>query len=134
MAEPPVPPDASPAQLAAILNRARRQAVEQHPPGLYEQALEWLDHPDENVRQEAIHFLGRHFRQRRDAQVLLEMVVADAGAAVRKAAADCLGGVFRATRNREVNEVLATAARNPQEEAPVRTAAYAAIRRINGYG
>ena len=133
MAEAPLRPDASPAELASILARIRQQPAEQHPPGFYDQALAWLNHSHETVREQAIVFLGRHFRQRRDAQPLLEMVVADPSASVRKAAADCLGGVFRATRNLQVNEVLAIAARSTQEEGAVRAAAFAAIKRINGY-
>ncbi len=137
MADPPVPAglpaDTPPAQLVEAITRERKQNPDRHPPGFYDQVLEWVEHPDETVREAAIHFLGRHFQHRSHAQVLLEMLVADPVIAVRKAAADCLGGVFRATRNREVCEVLAGAARNTEEEAMVRTAAFAAIKRINGY-
>ena len=133
MAGPEVPRDPSPAKLAAGIARARLQPPDQHLPGFYEQVLEWLDHPDETVREEAILFLGRHIRQRSDAQALLETLAGDPSVSVRKAAADCLGGVFRATRNRQVCEVLGGVTRNKEEEGPVRAAAFAAIKRINGY-
>ncbi len=132
-ADPGSPPQASPQELAAAIAHTRLLPADRHPPGFYEQTLGWLNHPDEAVREQAILFVGRHFRQRSDAQPLLEILVADPTLSVRKAAADCLGGVFRATRNRQVNEVLATATRNTEEDGSVRAAAYAAIRRINGY-
>ena len=81
------------------------------PEGLYEEAVESLQHPDAAVRQEAVVFLGRHLRKRDDAQVLLEMVAADPSPEVRKLSAQCLGGIFRSTRNRQVNQVLAEAAK-----------------------
>ncbi len=134
MAEAQTPAGPSVEELVERLARARRQPADQHPPGFFEQALELLHHSDDKVREEAVRFLGRHFRQRSDAQVLLEMVVADSSAPVRKSAAECLGGIFRSTRNRQVNEVLAPVAQNKEEDAEVRAAAYAAIKRINGYG
>ncbi len=103
------------------------------PTGFYEQARESLRHPDSGVRAEAVRFLGRHFQKRTEAMVLLEMVVLDSSSLVRRLAADCLGGIFRATRDRRVNEVLGSVAKNVEEDRDVRAAAYAAIRRINGH-
>ncbi len=133
MADTRTPSDRYNAELAGRLARARQQAAERHPEGLYEEAVESLQHPDAAVRQEAVVFLGRHLRKRDDAQVLLKMVAADPSPEVRKLSAQCLGGIFRSTRNRQVNEVLAEAAKKPDEDAAVRAMAYAAIRRINGY-
>lgn len=133
MADAGAPAGPSPVELAERLARVRRRPADQHPPGFYEEAAEWLHHPDERVRAEAVRFLGRHFRQRGDAQVLLEMVAADSSALLRKLAAECLGGIFRSTRNRHVNEVLAGVAKDAEQEGEVRAAAYTAIRRINGY-
>ncbi len=132
MAGTGTPSDRYDAELVGRLARARQQAAERHPEGLYEEAVESLQHPDAAVRQEAVVFLGRHLRKRDDAQVLLEMVAADPSPEVRKLSAQCLGGIFRSTRNRQVNQVLAEAAKNPDEDAAVRAMAYAAIRRING--
>lgn len=128
---PPASAEAN--DLADKLDSMRRVALPQQPPGFYERTLEWLHHPEPLVRQEATRYLARHCQQTSDVQALETMVVSDGHPAVRKAAADCLGGVFRATRNRNVNELLATVARNPDEHAQVRSAAYAAIKRINGY-
>lgn len=119
--------------LAEKIKQVRRDPSKDHPPGFYEQVLDWLHHSDATVRREALLFLGHHLRQRSDAQELLEMVAADPDPEVRKMAADCLGGVFRSTRHQRVNEVLAAAAKNTEEEGQVRAAAYAAIKRINGY-
>ena len=123
----------SAAELAVRLARVRQQTADRHPPGFYEQVTEWLQHPDAAVREEAVRFLGRHFRERSDGQVLLEMVMADPSPEVRKWSAKCLGGVFRSTCIRQVTQVLAAASNNPDEDGEVRAAAYAAIRRINGY-
>lgn len=122
-----------PAELVRLLERARRQPSTQHPAGFYERAIGLLDHAEAEVREEALRFLAQHCRQRTDAQVLLTMVEADANAAVRRAAAECLGGIFRNTRNRETLGALAAVVRNPQEDGLVRGAAMAAIKRINGY-
>ncbi len=115
------------------IERMRHAPAEQHPSGFYEKVLGWLHDGDARVREQAVRFLARHCRQHDDAEHLIEMVAHDPDAEVRQAAADCLGGVFRQSRNREVNEVLAAVARNSDEEGPVRAAAYAAIRRVNGY-
>jgi hypothetical protein len=131
VAEPPPPPVES--ETATRIASMRHAPAEQHPPGFYEKVLDWLHDEDPRVREEAVRFLARHWRDRDDAAHLLEMVLRDTEAEVRLAAAECLGGVFRATRNREVDEQLAGVARNAEEEAKVRAAAYAAIRRINGY-
>ncbi len=61
------------------------------------------------------------------------MVVDDPDSQVRATAAECLGGIFRRSRNREANAVLADIVRNTGEEGAVRAAAMAAIRRVNGY-
>ena len=121
------------ADLAGKLDTMRHVPVAEQPPGFYQRSLEWLHHPEPVVRQEAARFLGRHCQQSSDVEPLVAMVVSDNHPAVRKAAADCLGGVFRATRNRRINEVLAGVAKNPDEQPPVRSSAYAAIKRINGY-
>jgi hypothetical protein len=131
VAEPPPPPVES--ETATRIASMRHAPAEQHPPGFYEKVLDWLHDEDPRVREESVRFLARHWRDRDDAAHLLEMVLRDTEAEVRLAAAECLGGVFRATRNREVDEQLAGVARNAEEEARVRAAAYAAIRRINGY-
>ena len=103
-------------ELAEKLARARQEPAERHPPGFYEQATEWLQHPDATVRREAVRFLGRHFRKRSDAQVVLEMVAADPSPEVRTCAAQCLGGIFRSTRDHQVNQVLAATTRNREED------------------
>ncbi len=136
---PPAPPEApAPARsptldLVEKLGRMRRSPAEQHPAGFYERVMEWLRHPEWEVREEAVRFLGRHCRQRSDAQVLLEVVAADPSAAVRLAAAECLGGIFRKTRDREVSEALAAIAQNTAEDPDVRAVAYAAMKRVSGY-
>ncbi len=131
--DPEAPAGPSAQELADRLARARRQPADVLPTGFYEQARESLRHPDSGVRAEAVRFLGRHFQKRTEAMVLLEMVVLDSSSLVRRLAADCLGGIFRATRDRRVNEVLGSVAKNVEEDRDVRAAAYAAIRRINGH-
>src|ERR1022692_3567095 len=103
----------------------------QHPEGLYELVLEWLNDSDEEIRHEAVLFLARHLRQLSDAQTLLEMAAADPSERMRKAAADALGGVFRNTHGRRVLSVLAGIAQDQDEVGSVRAAALGAIRRIN---
>jgi vesicle coat complex subunit len=61
------------------------------------------------------------------------MVVDDPDTQVRATAAECLGGIFRRSRNREANAILAAVTRNQEEDGAVRAAALAAIRRVNGY-
>ena len=133
MSDTGTPSGESAAELAARLARVRQQTADRHPPGFHEQVIEWLQHPEAAVREEAVRFLARHFRERADGQVLLEMVAADPSPEVRTWSAKCLGGVFRSSRDRQVNQVLAAVSNNPDEDGEVRGAAYAAIRRINGY-
>lgn len=133
MPEPEAQAGPSSSELVRRLERARRQPSTQLPAGFYDQAVGFLDHAEAEVREEAMRFLAQHCRQRSDAQVLLTMVEADPSPAVRRVAAECLGGIFRNTRNREALEALAAVVRNPQEDGYVRGAAMAAIKRINGY-
>ena len=121
----------TPEEVAASIAGWRLRDEQEHPPGLYALVLEWLNDPDEEVRHEAVMFLGRHLRQLSDAQTLLEMVVADPSERIRKEVADCLGGIFRNTHDRRVAALLADVARDPREDGLVRSAALGAIRRIN---
>jgi len=111
----------------------RHQPADQHPPGFYEKNKEWLRHESPEVRCAALRYLAQHCRQHSDAETLLKMVVDDPDAQVRATAAECLGGIFRRSRNREANAVLAAVTRNQEEEGAVRAAALAAVRRVNGY-
>lgn len=120
-------------KVAAGIERMRHTPADQQPPGFYGQVLDWLHDADPQVRKEAVRYLAKHCANHDDAAHLLEMVARDSDPEVRRAAAECLGGIFRAMRNREAAEVLAEVARNSEEEGAVRAAAYAAIRRINGY-
>jgi HEAT repeat protein len=117
--------------LAQQIAQTRRLPPEKHPRGFYELTLEWLNDPQDDVRREALLYLARHLRQRADAQAMLDMVVGDWNADVRRIAAECLGGVFRNSRNTAVAEVLARVSRNANEDRAVRAAANAAIKRIN---
>jgi hypothetical protein len=122
----------TPAEIAASISGWRLRDEREHPPGLYQLVLEWLNDPDEDVRHEAVQFIGRHLHQLSDAQTLLEMVTADPSASMRKTVADCLGGVFRNTHDRRVLSVLAAVSKDTGEDGQVRAAALGAIRRING--
>lgn len=131
-AQEEIPVDAEAVQLADKIEAMRHQPAAQHPPGFYEKTHEWLRHEAPPVRRAAAHYLARHCRQHADAEALLDMVVHDSEASVRATAAECLGGIFRQSRNREANDVLAAVTRDRQEEGAVRAAALAAIKRING--
>ena len=121
----------SPTEIAARISGWRVHDANQHPEGLYELVMEWLNDSDEEIRYEAVLFLARHLRQLSDAQVLLEMAAADPSERLRKVAADSLGGVFRNTHDRRVLSVLAGIAQDQDEAGSVRAAALGAIRRIN---
>src|SRR6266404_767485 len=123
---------ASPVEVASRIAEWRRRDEREHPQGLYELVLEWLNDPDEVVRYEAVMFLARYLRQLSDAQRLLEMAVADPSERLRKAACDSLGGMFRNTHDHRVSSVLAGISRDTGEDGEVRAAALGAIRRING--
>jgi HEAT repeat protein len=123
---------ATPAEVASRIAEWRRRDDREHPQGLYELVLAWLDDTDDEVRLEAVLFLGRHLKQLSDGQRLLEVAVADSSDRIRKAACDALGGAFRNTHDRRLATVLADISRNTAEDGDVRAAALAAIRRING--
>lgn len=123
---------ASPVEVASRIAEWRRRDEREHPEGLYQLVLEWLNDPDEAVRYEAVMFLARYLRQLSDAQRLLEVAVADSSERLRKAACDALGGVFRNTHDHRVSSVLAGISRDTEEDGEVRAAALGAIRRING--
>src|SRR6185295_8585135 len=88
---------ASSAEVASRIADWRRRDERDHPEGLYELVLQWLNDPDESVRYEAVMFLARYLRQLSHAQPLLEIAVADPSERLRRAACDSLGGVFRNT-------------------------------------
>ncbi len=123
---------ASPVEVASRIAEWRRRDEREHPEGLYELVLEWLNDPEEGVRYEAVLFLSRHLRQLSDAQRLLEMAVADTSERLRKTACDSLGGMFRNSHDRRVTAVLAEITRDTKEDGDVRAAALGAIRRITG--
>lgn len=102
------------------------------PAGAYEQVLDLISEADPHVRKEAALFLARHLRSRDESQIILDILDSDPNPEVRKAAADCLGGLFRLTRDRNVSEVLTKIAKDEEEDGSVRGAAYAAIKRIHG--
>ena len=77
-------------ELAANLAAWRLRNENEHPPGLYELALEWLNDTEDEVRYQAVMFLARHLRQLSDAQMLLEMAAGDPSERLRKAAADAI--------------------------------------------
>ena len=130
---PPAPTELETLPLEEKIEAMRHQPADQHPPGFYEKNKEWLRHESPEVRCAALRYLAQHCRQHSDAETLLKMVVDDPDAPVRATAAECLGGIFRRSRNREANAVLAAVTRNQEEEGAVRAAALAAIRRVNGY-
>lgn len=111
----------------------RRKPADEHPAGFYEKVLDWLNDPDHEARREAVLYLARHLRSRDEASVIIDLLDSDPNAEVRKAAAECLGGVFRATRNRDVLEILARVSKDSDEDGLVRAGAYHAIKKINGY-
>jgi HEAT repeat protein len=119
--------------IAEQIAERRRQHSDQHPPGFYEKVLDWLNDPDHEVRREAVLYLARHLRSREEAGVIVDLLDSDPNVEVRKAAAECVGGVFRATRNRGVLEVLARVSKDSDEDGQVRAAAYQAIKKINAY-
>ena len=123
---------ATPAEVASRIAEWRRRDEREHPQGLYELVMAWLDDADDEVRHEAVLFLGHHLKQLSDGQRLLEAAVADSSEHVRKAACDALGGAFRNTHDRRVATILADISRNTDEDGDVRAAALGAIRRING--
>ena len=123
---------ASPVEVASRIADWRRQDEREHPEGLYELVLQWVNDPDEGVRYEAVMFLARYLRQLSDAQVLLEIALADPSERLRRSACDSLGGVFRNTHDHRVASVLAGISRDTKESGDVRAAALGAIRRISG--
>jgi HEAT repeat protein len=123
---------ATPAEVASRIAEWRRRDEREHPQGLYDLVMAWLDDTDEDVRHEAVLFLGHHLKQMSDGQRLLEVAVADPSERIRKAACDSLGGAFRNTHDRRLSTVLADISRNVNEDGDVRAAALGAIRRING--
>ncbi len=123
---------ATPAEVASRIAEWRRRDDREHPEGLYELVLAWLDDTDDDVRYEAVMFMGRHLKQLSDGQRLLEVAMADSSERVRKAACDALGGVFRNTHDRRLSTILGDISRNTGEHGEVRAAALSAIRRING--
>jgi len=134
----PLPPPPTPTELETLpleqkIEAMRHQPVDQHPLGFYEKTKDWLRHESPEVRGAALRYLAQHCRQHSDAETHLKMVVDDPDTQVRATAAECLGGIFRRSRNREANAVLAAVSRNQEEEGAVRAAALAAIRRVNGY-
>ena len=134
----PLPPPPTPTDLEALplgqkIEAMRHQPANQHPLGFYEKTKDWLRHESPEVRGAALRYLAQHCRQHSDAETHLKMVVDDPDTQVRATAAECLGGIFRRSRNREANAVLAAVSRNQEEEGAVRAAALAAIRRVNGY-
>lgn len=122
----------TPAEVASRIAEWRKHDEREHPEGLYELVLEWLNEDDEDIRHEAILFLGRHLKQLSDAQRLLELAMADPSVRLRKASCDALGGVFRNTHDRRVASILADISRDTNEDGEVRAAALSAIRRITG--
>jgi HEAT repeat protein len=122
---------ATPAEVASRIAEWRRRDEREHPQGLYELVMAWLDDADDEVRLEAVLFLGHHLKQLSDGQRLLEVAVADPSERIRKAACDALGGAFRNTHDRRVATVMADISRNTAEDGDVRAAALGAIRRIN---
>jgi len=134
----PLPPPPTPTELETLpleqkIEAMRHQPADQHPLGFYEKTKDWLRHESPEVRGAALRYLAQHCRQHSDAETHLKMVVDDPDTQVRATAAECLGGIFRRSRNREANAVLAAVSRNQEEEGAVRAAALAAIRRVNGY-
>ena len=123
---------ATPAEVASRIAEWRRRDEREHPQGLYDLVMAWLDDADDDVRYEAVLFLGRHLKQLSDGQRLLEVATADPSERIRKAACDGLGGAFRNTHDRRLATVLADISRNTDEDGDVRAAAMGAIRRING--
>jgi HEAT repeat protein len=123
---------ATPAEVASRIAEWRRRDEREHPQGLYELVMAWMDDSDEEIRYEAVMFLGRHLKQLSDGQRLLEVAVGDSSERIRKAACDALGGVFRNTHDRQLAGILAGISRNTEEDGDVRAAALGAIRRING--
>ncbi len=119
-------------QIALRIEQMRHAPASEHPAGFYEKVQQWLRHDDWHVREEAVRFFAKHCQSLSDAAPLLDMLTSDRSVEVRRASAECLGGLYRATRNRPANEKLADVARNADEDETVRAAAYAAIRRING--
>lgn len=130
---PPAPTELETLPLEEKIEAMRHQPANQHPPGFYEKTKDWLRHESPEVRRAALRYLAQHCRQHSDAETLLKMVVDDPDTQVRATAAECLGGIFRRSRNREANAVLAAVTRNQEEEGTVRAAALAAVRRVNGY-
>lgn len=122
----------APNEIAERIAGWRHIDASQHPEGLYETVFEWINSEDEEVRHEALLFLGRHLKQLSDAQVILDIVTADPSERMRRSAADALGGIFRNTHDRRVAGVLAVIAQSDSEAGAVRAAALGAIRRING--
>ena len=134
----PLPPPPTPTELETLpleqkIEAMRHQPANQHPLGFYEKTKDWLRHESPEVRRAALRYLAQHCRQHSDAETHLKMVVDDPDTQVRATAAECLGGIFRRSRNREANAVLAAVSRNQEEDGAVRAAALAAIRRVNGY-
>jgi HEAT repeat protein len=130
---PPTPTELETLPLEEKIEAMRHQPANQHPLGFYEKTKDWLRHESPEVRRAALRYLAQHCRQHSDAETHLKMVVDDPDTQVRATAAECLGGIFRRSRNREANAVLAAVTRNQEEEGAVRAAALAAIRRVNGY-
>jgi hypothetical protein len=130
---PPTPTELETLPLEQKIEAMRHQPANQHPLGFYEKTKDWLRHESPEVRGAALRYLAQHCRQHSDAETHLKMVVDDPDTQVRATAAECLGGIFRRSRNREANAVLAAVTRNQEEEGAVRAAALAAIRRVNGY-
>ena len=122
---------ATPAEVASRIAEWRRRDEREHPQGLYELVMAWLDDADDDVRLEAVLFLGHHLKQLSDGQRLLEVATADSSERIRKAACDALGGAFRNTHDRRVSAIMADISRNTNEDGDVRAAALGAIRRIN---
>jgi HEAT repeat protein len=122
---------ATPAEVASRIAEWRRRDEREHPQGLYELVMAWLDESDEDVRFEAVLFVGHHLKQLSDGQRLLEVATADPSERIRKAACDSLGGAFRNTHDRRVSTIMADISRNTDEDGGVRAAALGAIRRIN---
>ncbi len=122
---------ATPAEVASRIAEWRRRDEREHPQGLYELVMAWFDDADEDVRYEAVLFLGHHMKQMADGQRLLDAAIGDHSVKVRKAACDALGGAFRNTHDRRVAGIMADISRNANEDGDVRASALGAIRRIN---
>src|SRR5258706_7261646 len=98
---------ASPVEVASRIAEWRRRDEREHPDGLYELVLEWMNDLDEEVRYEAVMFVSRHLRQLSDAQPLLEMAVAHTAGRLCQAALDARGGLVRNTHDRRRAQVVA---------------------------